>query len=137
MASNIKFSSLALNAFLNSLNSTLGTSALLRFYDGTQPANGDTAITTQNVLAELTLSTPDEFAAAASRVIDASSIGADVSANATGDATWASFCKSDGTRVFDVSVGEAADTTDITVDNKAFQTGATISVSDFSLGLNL
>lgn len=137
MASNIRFSTLALNAFLNSLDAALGTGALLRFYSGTQPTNADTALGAQVKLAELTLATPSEFGAASSRVITAATIGSDLSADATGVATWATFCKSDGTRILDVSVGEAADSADITVDNKNFQVNATIAVTAFSLGLNL
>lgn len=137
MASDVRFSTACLNAFLDTIKTTLGTAALLRFYDGTKPANADTAISTQVKLAELALSTPDEFGAAASRVITANAISDDLSADATGTCTWASFCKSDGTRVVDVTVGEAADSADITVDNKSFVAGARISVTSFTLGLNL
>lgn len=137
MASNIRFSTVALNAFLNSLDAALGTGALLQFYSGTQPATADAALSGNTKLAQLTLATPTEFGAAASRVITANSIGSDISADATGVATWATFCKSDGTRLVDVSVGEAADSADITVDNKNFQLNATIAVTAFSLGINL
>jgi hypothetical protein len=137
MASDIRFSTLALNAFLDSLNAVLGTGALLRFYDGTKPATGDAALSGNTVLAELALSTPNEFGSASSRQITAASITTDTSADATGTCTWASFVKSDGTRIFDVTVGEAADSADITVDSKDFEAGADVSVSSFSLGLNL
>lgn len=137
MASDVRFSTAALNAMLDTLKTTLGTSALLRFYDGTKPTNADTALGSQVKLAELALTTPDEFGAAASRVITANAITTDVSADATGTCTWASFVKSDGTRVIDLTVGEAADSADITVDNKNFQAGADVAVTSFSLGLNL
>lgn len=140
MASDVRFSTLALNGMLDSLNATLGSGALLRFYDdGTagKPATADVAITDQVQLAELALATPNEFGAAASRVITANSISSDVSADANGTCTWASFCKSDGTRVFDVTVGLAASSPDIEVDSTDFQVGATIAVSSYSLGLNL
>ena len=136
MASDIRFSTAALNAFLDTLNATLGTSSLLRFYSGTKPANADTALSGNTKLAELALSAT-EFQAASGRSATANSISTDISADATGTCTFASFVKSDGTRVLDVTVGEAADSADITVDNKSFQTGADIAVTAFSLGLNL
>lgn len=136
MASNVRFSTAALNAFLNTLDTTIGSGGFLRFYDGTQPTNADTAIGAQVQLASLPLSS-DVFGAAASRVVTANAITTDTSADATGTATWASFVKSDGTRVLDVSVGEAADSADITVDNKDFQAGADIAVTSFTLTLNL
>lgn len=137
MASDVRFSTACLNAMLDTIKTTLGTAAELRFYDGTKPANADTAITTQNLLAQLPLTTPDEFGAAASRTITANSITTDTAANATGTATWASLVKSDGTRVVDLTVGEAADSADITVDNKSFQAGADIAVTSLSITLNL
>jgi hypothetical protein len=137
MASDIRFSTTALNAMLDSLNATLGTAALLRWYSGTKPATADAALSGNTLLAEQALTTPNEFGAAASRVITAAAIGDDISANATGTCTFASFVTSGGVRVIDVTVGEAADSADITVDNKNFQAGANISVTSFTLGLNL
>lgn len=136
MASDVRYSSAALEAFLDTLNTTIGSGGLLRFYDGTKPATADTAITTQTQLAELALSSTP-FGAASSRTVTAATITTDTSADATGTASWASFCKSDGTRVFDVTVGESADSPDITVDNKDFQAGADIAVTAFSLTLAL
>ena len=136
MASNVRFSTAALNAFLDTLNTTIGSGGFLRFYDGTQPTNADTAIGAQVQLAQLALSS-SPFGAASSHAVTAASITTDTSADATGTASWASFVKSDGTRVMDVSVGEAADSADITVDNKDFQAGADIAVTSFSLTLSL
>lgn len=137
MASDVRFSTAALNGMLDTIKTTLGTAALLRIYDGTKPTNADTALGAQNLLAELALTTPDEFGAAASRTITANSITTDASANATGTASWGSLVKSDGTRVVDFTVGEAADSADLTVDNKSFQAGADIAVTAFSITLNL
>jgi len=137
MASDIRFSTAALNAMLDTLETTLGTGAKLRFYSGTKPATADAALSGNTLLAELALTSPDIFGAAASRVITANAITTDVSADATGTCTFASFVTSGGTRVIDVTVGEAADSADITVDNKSFQAGADVAVTAFSLGLNL
>jgi hypothetical protein len=136
MASDIRFSTPALNAFLDTLNATLGAGSLLRFYSGSKPTNADTALGAQVLLAELALNAT-EFGAAATREVTANSITNDLSANATGTCTWASFVKSDGTRVIDLTVGEAADSADITVNSKSFVAGAAVAVTDFSLGLNL
>lgn len=136
MASDVRFTTAVLNGFLDTLNTRLGSGGLLRFYSGTKPATADAALSGNTLLAELALSaTP--FGAAASRAVTAAAITTDTSADATGTATWAAFVKSDGTRVLDVTVGETADSADITVDNKSFQSGADISVTSFVLTLSL
>lgn len=137
MASDVRFSTNALNAMLDTIKTTLGTGALLRFYSGTKPANADTALSGNTLLAELPLTTPDEFGAASSRTITANAITTDASADATGTATFASLVTSAGVRVVDMTVGEAADSADITVDNKSFQAGADIAVTALSITLNL
>jgi hypothetical protein len=136
MASDVRYSSATLNGFLDTINTRLGSGALLRFYSGTKPANADTALSGNTLLAELPLSSTP-FGAASSRVITANAITTDTSADATGTATFASFVTSGGTRVMDVTVGEAADSADITVDNKDFQAGADIAVTAFTLELSL
>lgn len=136
MASDIRYSTAALNAFLDTLNTTIGSGGKLRFYSGTKPATADAALSGNTVLAELALSS-SPFAAASSRSVTANAITTDTSADATGTATFASFLTSGNTRVLDVTVGEAADSTDITVDNKDFQAGADIAVTSFSLTLAL
>jgi hypothetical protein len=136
MASDVRFSSAALNAFLDTLNTTIGSGGFLRFYSGTKPTDADTALSGNTQLAQLALSS-SPFGAASSRSVTAASITTDTSADATGTATWASFVTSGGTRVLDVTVGEAADSADITVDNKDFQSGADIAVTSFSLTLSL
>lgn len=136
MASDIRYSTDALEAFLDTLNTTIGSGGKLRFYSGTKPANADTALSGNTVLADLALSSTP-FGAASSRTITAAAITTDTSADATGTATWASFLTSGNVRVLDVTVGEAADSADITVDNKDFQAGADIAVTSFTLTLSL
>jgi hypothetical protein len=136
MASDIRFSTATLNGFLDTINTRIGSGGLLRFYSGTQPTNADTALGAQVKLAELALtSTP--FGAASSRTITAATITTDTAADATGTATWATFTTSGGTRVLDCTVGEAADSADITVDNKAFQINADVSVTALTITLTL
>lgn len=134
MASDVRFSTATLNGFLDTINTRLGSGALLRFYSGTKPANADAALSGNTVLAELALSaTP--FAAASSRSISANAISNDTSADATGTCTFASFLTSGGTRVVDVTVGTSA--SDIIVNTVSFVAGAQVSVSSMSITLSL
>ena len=83
------------NAMLDTITTRAGNAALLRIYDGTQPARGGTATT---LLAELTCNAT--FAPAASGgVLTLNAITQDSSANATGTATWFRIVKSDGNTV--------------------------------------
>ncbi len=76
MASNLKYAVALKNAKLDAITTQVGTSALLRIYDGSQPASPDTAITTQNKLAELTCSASAFAGAASGGVLTANSITA-------------------------------------------------------------
>lgn len=105
-------------------------SGFLRIYDGTQPTDADTAITTQVLLAELTFNAT-AFGAASNGVATANAITSDSSANATGTATWFRAVRSNGTSVlFDGSVGTA--TTDIVFNTVSFVSGAAVSVTAFT-----
>ncbi|MCA3233946.1 MAG: hypothetical protein INH06_16795, partial [Cupriavidus sp.] len=64
MASNLKYSAALKNAQQNAITSTLGANAVLEIYSGSQPANPDTAISSQVLLASLTCNAT--FAPAAS-----------------------------------------------------------------------
>jgi hypothetical protein len=79
----------------------------LRIYDGVQPADANTAITTQNLLAEFALPNPC-FGAPGSGIEAANAIAA-TSVLRAGTATWGRIVKADGTTVvMDGSVGLAA-----------------------------
>jgi hypothetical protein len=133
MALNPKLSNAAANAAADAVGNALN-SGFLRIYDGTQPANADTAVGAQVLLAELTLNA-DAFAAAAAGVATANAITADASANATGTATWFRVVASNGTSVyFDGSVGTSA--ADLIVNSTAFQAGANVSCSAFTFTIN-
>lgn len=132
MALNIHINAAARNAMLDQLNGQIGASGLLRFYDGTQPATADTALTGQVKLAELALSVT-AFAAAASGQIVANAVTQDASADATGTATWATFTTSAGVRVWDVSVGTSG--ADINMNSVSIQVGAAVSVTSYNLSI--
>ena len=102
----------------------------LRFYDGTQPANADTAISSQVLLAELRFNATAAPAAAAG-VATYNAITEDGSANATGTATWFRALKSDGTTViFDGSVGTSG--ANINMNSVSFISGAPVRVTAFT-----
>lgn len=114
------------NAWLDSITSNAGASALLRFYSGTRPATGGTATT---LLAELVCNAT--FAPAASGgVLTANAIANDSSANATGTATWFRVVKADGTtHVVDGDVGTSA--SDIVINTVSFVAGGPVAEATF------
>ncbi len=132
MAQNPHIKQSTANAMLDQLTTAIGASGFLRIYDGTQPAGPDTALGAQVKLAELALSAT-AFAAGAGGSIVANTISDDVSADATGTATWATFVKADGTRILDVSVAVAG--ADINLNTVSIQIGAKVSVTAYHLDI--
>jgi hypothetical protein len=116
------------NAMLDTITTRAGSSALLRIYDGSQPATGGTATT---LLAELTCNAT--FAPAASGgVLTLNSITADSSANATGTATWFRIVQSGGsTHVLDGTVGTSG--ADLNLNSTSIVSGGTVSVTSFTI----
>lgn len=108
-------------------------SGYLRIYDGTQPADADTALGAQVLLAELRFNAT-AFAGASGGSAAANSITADSSANASGTATWYRAFESDGTTVvMDGSVGTA--TSNLVLNSVAISSGANVSCSAFTLSM--
>jgi hypothetical protein len=117
---------------LDAIDTAIGASGLLRIYDGTQPANVATAISTQTLLAELALSAT-AFGSAASGSMTANSITADSSANATGTASWGTLTTSGGSRVVDFEVGTSG--ADLNFNTVSIVAGAQVSVSSLAMSL--
>lgn len=129
-ANNPHFSDTAANAEATALGA-LCNSGFLRIYDGTQPANANTAITTQNLLAELTFGST-AFGAAAAGLITANSITQDSSANNTGTASWFRCVESNGTTtVMDGSAGTSS--ADLDLNTTSIVTGAVVQCSAFTV----
>ena len=85
--------------------SPLSNNGWLRIYDGVQPATGDTAITTQVLLAELRWNAT-AYGAPTGGLAIANALTGDASANASGISSWFRVFESDGTTaVWDGSVG--------------------------------
>jgi hypothetical protein len=119
-------SNAAVSAQADALSDLLD-SGYLRVYDGTAPANADTAVTTQTLLAELRFNNPASGPASAG-VLAFSPIDSDTSANAAGTATWFRALRSDGTTaVIDGSVGTAG--TDCILTSDSITAGMTVEVT--------
>lgn len=127
----IKQTTAVRNAQLDALNSQTGTSAKLRIYNGTRPANANTAITSQTMLVELTCNATAFAAAASGGVLTANAISNGTAA-ATGTASWFRLWQSNGTTAImdgDVSTAGA----DLNLNNTSIATGQTVSVSSFTV----
>ena len=104
----------------------------LRIYDGSRPADADTAVSGQTILAELTFSvTSFPPASGTPGTLTANAITDDSSANATGTASWF--------RVVDDATGVAMDGdvgtsgSDLNLNSVAISIGIAVSVSSMVL----
>ncbi|MCL5745166.1 MAG: hypothetical protein M1541_14785 [Acidobacteria bacterium] len=128
MASTLSRSNAAVNAEADNVCALLNN-GYLRIYSGTQPANADTALSGNTLLAELRFSAM-AFAAAVAGQAVANAI-ATVTAAASGTASFFRTFKSDGsTAVMDGSVGTAG--SDCNINATAIAIGANVSVSSMS-----
>lgn len=128
MALNSQLSDAGANASVNGICALLNN-GYLRIYSGTQPANANTAITSQTKLAELRWNAT-AFAAAVAGVASANAITSDTN-TVSGTATWFRALESDGTTVvFDGSVSTSG--ANINLTSTTIQTGGTLSVTTFT-----
>lgn len=128
MATNTHFATIARNAELNA-RLAFANGGTVAFYSGTQPANANTALSGNTLLAQLSLSAT-AFAAASGGVATANAITA-AAATASGTATFFRIYESDGvTAVCDGSVGTAS--ADCIVATTTFTSGVTIGVTSLT-----
>ena len=113
------------NAMLDAITTAAGTSATLKFYDGTRPATGGSAT---NLLATLTCGAGAFAAAASGGALTANAITS-ANASATGTATWARLASSGGTFVADMNVGTSG--SDINMTSVSFVSGQPVAISSF------
>lgn len=120
------------NARLDSIETTIGTSPILRIRTGSMPANA-AAADTGTVLATLTL--PSDWMAAASNGTKAKSgTWQDVSADATGTAGHFRIYDSAGTTCHIQGTCTASGGGgDMELDNTSINTGQTFTVTGFTL----
>jgi len=102
----------------------------LRIYSGTAPANADTALSGNTLLAQLTMA-GTAFGAASNGVATAGTITADSSADATGTATFFRVLESDGTTVvFQGTVGTSG--AELNLSSTSIVATGTVSVTSLT-----
>jgi len=128
----VQLSTAVRNARLDAIETTIGTSAILKIRTGAQPANC-AAADSGTVLATLNLPS-DYMAAAASGAKAKSGTWEDTSADATGTAAHFRLYASDGTTCHaQGTVTLTAGGGDMTVDNTSFASGQAFTVTSFTL----
>ena len=129
MANNPFLSDTAAEAAANAIGA-LCNGGSLNIYVASQPANANTALTGQTLLASLGMASPAFGAATAGGNMSANAI-ASASALATGTAAWFRILQSDGvTVVMDGSVGTAG--CDINLTTTAIVAGTNVAVTSYT-----
>lgn len=127
-----QFSTAAVNAALDAIETAIGTSAILKIRTGAAPATVATA-DSGTVLATLNLPS-DWLAAAASRAKAKSGTWEDTSADATGTAAHFRIYASDGTTAhIQGSVTATGGGGDMTLDNVSIASGQQVTITSFTL----
>lgn len=125
MASNLQYSNGTRNAQQEGLITYAGTGAIIRLYSGTQPANANTAISTQTLLVSLTIS--GAFGTSTNGTLTLGSVS-NGTAVASGTASFFRIVKSDGTTVvMDGSVGTSS--ADLVLNTTTIATNDTVAIS--------
>jgi hypothetical protein len=139
MANSPYFSTATVVAALSAVTILLN-GGFLEIYAGVQPADANTALSSNTLLsggmtfAATAFGTPVASGAAGSRVVTATAnpIVSDPSAAATGTATWFRAYKADGTTgVMDGSVGTAG--CDLNLNTTSIVAGATVTVTSLTI----
>ena len=126
----LSYSTAIRNAQLDQITSAVGTTAKLRIYSGTRPANVAASIT-GTLLAELTCNAT--FAPAASGgVLTLNAITSDSSADATGTATHFRLWNSGATTaMIDGDVGTSG--ADLNLNSTSLTAGGSVAVTSFTI----
>lgn len=130
---NIRIAEATRNAMLDALiaQMDLGAgAATLKLYSGTQPANADTALAGNTLLATLTFSNPAAPGAVAG-VVTFDTITEDSAADATATATFARIQDSDGNVVFDGDVNTVSSM--IVLNTTSIVTGGPVRITSFTI----
>lgn len=131
MPNNPQFKLAARNDALDTVNVSVGTTAAFVMYAGVQPADVSSATTAANVsVASLPMTVTSAFGVAAAGIMTANAITDDSSA-AGGSANWFSIEMTTGTRVIDGEIGTSG--SDLNLNSQAITTGATVSISAFTV----
>jgi len=128
----LKLSTAVRNARLNAIEATIGASAVLRLYTGTNPTT-TTGASTGTLVAQMVLST-SWMAAASSGVCAFDGTWADTSADANGTVGCFRILNTDSTTVgIQGTVTGSTGGGDMTVDNPIVVAGQSITVTGFTL----
>lgn len=106
----------------------------IKIYNAPRPATG-VAITTQTLLAELTMQDPS-FAEPASATMIMNVPVSDSSANATGTASWARITDSNDNFVMDIDVGDLASGAELKLPTTAISLGGAVNVISGSISIS-
>jgi hypothetical protein len=93
-------------AWAQALIDDLGASHLIKFYNGTQPADTATAISGPTLLATLTADATPGSVTTGVLTFDAANYTQTNSSHVNGTPTWMSLQKSDGTRVYELGTAD-------------------------------
>lgn len=120
------------NAMLGALISP-AASGLVRVYSGTRPADADTALSGNTLLAELTLGAT-AFPSASGGVLTANSITGDTSADATGTASFVRVFQSNGTTaMYDMSVSATGGGGEVQFATLSFVLGVAVGLTSLTI----
>lgn len=131
MALNTQISNAAASAACNALAALLN-GGTLNVYAGSQPANANTAITGQTLLATLSFNAT-AFASAVNGVATANAITS-ATAVATGTASFFRCEQSGGAVVYDGTIGTSG--ANLNLNSTAISSGATVAVSSLTFTIN-
>ena len=125
MASNLKYSNGTRDAQQQGLITYAGTGSIIRIYDGTQPTNANTAISTQTLIVSLTVT--GSFGTDSNGTITIGSVTSGT-AVASSTATFFRIVKSDGTTVvMDGSVGTSG--ADLNLNSTTVSSGQVVAIT--------
>jgi len=136
---NMRLTAATRNAMLDAVTAALDGGAgpaEIRIYSGTQPANADTALSGNTLLATLVLSDPSAPGAASGTLtLDVTPVPEDTSADATGTATFARVTTSAGTAIFDCDVTATAGGGTIELNTTAIVVGGPVRITAFTISI--
>jgi hypothetical protein len=125
MPSNLKYSNGTRDAQQQGLITYAGTGSIIRLYDGSQPANANTAIVSQTLLVSLTIA--GGFGTDSNGTITLGAVTSGTAA-ASGTASFFRIVKSDGTTVvMDGSVGTSG--SDLNLNTTTIASSQTVSIT--------
>lgn len=122
----------ARDAAINAITATLNSGSV-RIYSGTAPADADTALSGNTLLAQATLNAT-AFGAASSGVATAGAITADSSADATGTPTFFRLLTSGGTVVYQGTAGASGQELNLSdLSSGQILAGGSVSISSLTI----